>query len=281
MYTSQSMTVRNQVGAFHERNPTDRETVQGQLRGLLSGDSDYIQNARRAGTNYAARRGLMNSSLAAQSAQNAAIQSALPIASQDASMYAQAAAQNMAERNAHERSLAEIEGRAWASSPVLNNHDWVDAEREKDRQHQLLMQEREISLADRARREEQQYGRELTAEERAFLRENRDIGYDFEREGWGREDRLIGGERDWQRELIGYERDERQRDRDYDRSMFDDTRADRRAENRQALYGGAFQMMLSTLFSSPDFFSNPQSASGFMEFFSSRFGELIDGYFGG
>lgn len=267
-----SATGVRQQGSTFTREPHRRETVRGQMEDLLASDPEYIRGAERAGERFAAGRGLMNSSMAAQASRNAAIQAGMPIASQDAGMYAQAAGQNMSEMNAQERAKMEMNAAAMASMPVINSHDWVDAEREKDRQHQLTLQEREISLADRARREEQQYGRELTQEERDFMRENRDMG-------WSRDDRLIGEDRDWQRELIGTEREERQLDRQFERDIFDDQRSDQRDANRQALFSGAFQMMLGTLFSSPDFFRDPQSASGFMEFFTQRFGSLIDSHF--
>jgi hypothetical protein len=54
------------------------------LNGLLSSDSRYIQLARQQGLRTAQSRGLLNSSLAAGSAEAAAIAAGLPIASQDA-----------------------------------------------------------------------------------------------------------------------------------------------------------------------------------------------------
>jgi len=60
-------------------------SVASNLTGLLGGNSDYIKQARAQGERAAAKRGLMNSSIAAGSGQSAAISAALPIASQDAS----------------------------------------------------------------------------------------------------------------------------------------------------------------------------------------------------
>lgn len=73
------------------------QSVETPLNKLLAGSSDYIRNARNSGTAYAARRGLINSSIAAGSAQGAAIDKALPIASQDA---AQTATNNLSMQNA-------------------------------------------------------------------------------------------------------------------------------------------------------------------------------------
>lgn len=61
--------------------------VANQLTGLLDQNSPYMQQARLSGMNTANSRGLLNSSMAAGSAQQAAIQAGLPIASQDAATY--------------------------------------------------------------------------------------------------------------------------------------------------------------------------------------------------
>ena len=63
------------------------ETVQGQLQGLLSDGNPYVERARHMGRESAAARGLLNSSISAQAAEAAAIDAALPIASQDASTF--------------------------------------------------------------------------------------------------------------------------------------------------------------------------------------------------
>lgn len=62
-------------------------TVQGQMEGLLSSDSQYINLARQQAAEQANSRGLLNSSIAASAGQRAAIESALPIAQQDAQTY--------------------------------------------------------------------------------------------------------------------------------------------------------------------------------------------------
>lgn len=64
-----------------------QSTVQYQMQGLLANGSPYIDQARQTGINMANSRGLLNSSIAAGNSQAAAIQSALPIAQQDASTY--------------------------------------------------------------------------------------------------------------------------------------------------------------------------------------------------
>ena len=62
--------------------------VSGRLHTLLQSDSPYIQRARTKAKQYANRRGLMNSSIAAGAGETAAIDAALPIAQADASIAA-------------------------------------------------------------------------------------------------------------------------------------------------------------------------------------------------
>lgn len=70
------------------------ETVSGQLSKILSTDSPYMTAAKGGAMDYANSRGLLNSSMAAEAGQSAAIKSALPVATADANVYGTAAAQN-------------------------------------------------------------------------------------------------------------------------------------------------------------------------------------------
>ncbi len=62
-------------------------TVRTQMEGLLAEDSQFLQLAKQGAKEEASSRGLLNSSIAAGAGQRAAIQSALPIAQQDAQTY--------------------------------------------------------------------------------------------------------------------------------------------------------------------------------------------------
>jgi hypothetical protein len=64
--------------------PDDSALVSKQLSALLSKDSPYLTQARTKAMQYANRRGLSNSSMAAGAGEAAAIGAALPIASADA-----------------------------------------------------------------------------------------------------------------------------------------------------------------------------------------------------
>ena len=67
----------------------NKSTVQGQMTGLLSTDSPYVQVARTGAAQQANSRGLLNTSMAVTAGEDAAIRSALPIAQQDANTYNQ------------------------------------------------------------------------------------------------------------------------------------------------------------------------------------------------
>ena len=60
------------------------DSVANKIASLTSGNSSYMRGARTAGLQTANRRGLGNSSIAAGAAHGAALDRALPIASQDA-----------------------------------------------------------------------------------------------------------------------------------------------------------------------------------------------------
>lgn len=76
------------------REVGDNELVQGQLARILASDNPIMTSARNRAMQFANERGLLNSSLAAQSGEQAVIDSAMPIASQDASTYGRQALAN-------------------------------------------------------------------------------------------------------------------------------------------------------------------------------------------
>lgn len=91
-------------------NPTlgevnkETDTVQGQMGGLLSKDSPWLARARASAAQTANERGLLNTSMAAQSGEAAAIDAALPIASADAGTYTNQRLANQSARNQAELS---------------------------------------------------------------------------------------------------------------------------------------------------------------------------------
>ena len=68
-----------------DKSTVDPElTVENRMEGLLSSSSPYLEAARTRGLQTANKRGLLNTSMAAGASEKAAIESALPIAQQDA-----------------------------------------------------------------------------------------------------------------------------------------------------------------------------------------------------
>lgn len=75
------------------------ETVSGQMNDLLSTGSRYLEQGKQEGIQYAASRGLQNSSLAGQAGEEGRIRAALPIAQQDATTYGRRAELNQNTQN--------------------------------------------------------------------------------------------------------------------------------------------------------------------------------------
>jgi hypothetical protein len=66
---------------------TETDTVAGQLDKILSQDNPYVTRARASSTQAMNARGLVNTTMAGQAGEAAAIDAALPIASQDAATF--------------------------------------------------------------------------------------------------------------------------------------------------------------------------------------------------
>lgn len=122
------------------------DSVMERVNEITAQDSPLMQQAMTAGMKFGNSRGLLNSSMAGQAAQEAALNVALPIASQDA---AQAMQTNLA-----------------------------DANRELD----LIMQANQISLADRQQLRSIASAEGMAAADRALqdLLSNRQIGFQTE-----------------------------------------------------------------------------------------------------
>lgn len=104
--------------SVHTRDVLPEELIQYQLEGLLSGDSSYIRNARLRGLEQANQRGQFNSSWAAGSAERAAMEAALPIATGDAQAFRDMATQNLNALNNY--SLANLQRATALDSAILD-----------------------------------------------------------------------------------------------------------------------------------------------------------------
>ncbi len=70
-----------------EREVDSKSTVQGQMNSLLDKGGDYMKRAETKGLQMANSRGLLNTSMAVGAAHGAAMDAAMPIATQDAQTY--------------------------------------------------------------------------------------------------------------------------------------------------------------------------------------------------
>ena len=139
----------------YTREVRGNETARQQLEGLLAmdGSSAYMENARLSGEEFARRGGFLSSSMAAGSAQRAAIEAGLPVAINDSGVYANTASENMGALNA--RALADLAAatsRAGfasnASIAGMNNAGALQRQRENlafegeqkglDREHEMV-----------------------------------------------------------------------------------------------------------------------------------------------
>lgn len=100
-----SIDTENPTGSIVGYDPeritvnAEEDTVAGQLRSLISENSPLLQGAQTRGLQSANDRGLLNSTMGIQAGEEALYQSALPIASQDASTYYNARSANAAAGN--------------------------------------------------------------------------------------------------------------------------------------------------------------------------------------
>lgn len=89
----------------YTRDVQGNELAANQLTALLDANNPYILNARRRGSEQAARAGLLTSSIAAGASERSAIEAGAPIALSDANAYRDAAGQNLEYLN--QRAIAD------------------------------------------------------------------------------------------------------------------------------------------------------------------------------
>jgi hypothetical protein len=109
--------IQGAANAAYVRTPQANELSGTRISALLASDNPYMRNAQQRGLEVAGRRGLLNSSMAAGSAQRSAIEAAAPLALQEAGVFEGAASDNQQYLNqlalaAQERSTAEENRRA-------------------------------------------------------------------------------------------------------------------------------------------------------------------------
>lgn len=106
---------------FTPWNVTSPQTVQGQTAGIIAAESPLMQQARGRAMQQMNERGLINSSLAAQAAQDAVMDRAIQIGSQDASTNASSAQFNANQQNAWNLAQQQMEYQRWALMQNFEN----------------------------------------------------------------------------------------------------------------------------------------------------------------
>ncbi len=126
----------------------DDQTVQGQLKGILSSDSPLMQQAETRARQQVNQRGLLNSSLGIQAGQEAVIGAALPIAQQDAQTYNQAMTNTTNAQNAALQFGATAQNQASQTNAQLGtNVNQVNAEAVNRAFDQAVANAQQISLS--------------------------------------------------------------------------------------------------------------------------------------
>lgn len=144
------------------------ELASTQITKLTDKSNPYIQGARARGQRFMASRGLQNSSLGGAATEQAAIDASLPIASQDASAYEKAGAQNY--ENVVRQQIAADEAFANASAAAAAGaHAAQAAGLEREWREQQLKLERdrmEREFGDRA--DDRQWRSQESSADREF-----------------------------------------------------------------------------------------------------------------
>ena len=266
--------------SMRSRTETPAGTVEGRLKGLLTTPNPLMNSARKSGQAFAAGRGLLNSTLGAQAGEQAFIQSALPIAQQDAAARNQMDSENMQAANAWammesqrapqgergglsvvgiDSSSADREERAWRSQEAAADRAFQREMTTGDREFRRREGETDREFQQRMAELGQNFSREMTLGDREFRRREGETDREFQQ-------RILGENR-------SYDREQRDLDRQFQRSSMD-------SEARYSMFGNFLSQAFGTVFSSPDFFRDPAAANGFLEFFSTSFGSLFDSVFG-
>lgn len=135
-------------------SPSENAMASNQLSKLLASDSKLMTQARSMAARSSARRGLLNSSIGVEAGESAAIQSAVPIATQDAGTHARAeefsanAANQFAmegNRFGRESALTKYQG-ILAREAQERDQGWRTSESALDRTQQLTMQDRDLGF---------------------------------------------------------------------------------------------------------------------------------------
>lgn len=279
--TSQAAGMQGTDGRAYTRNVGANELSSNQMNDITNSNSPYMQNARRRGLEAAAKRGMLNSSIAAGASERSALEAAMPMALQQAGAYGQAQSENlgylnqnlMQERDIQNRALMEARA-ADSARDAASNLSMAMSEENQQRYRMFqenLAYEGEQRGLDRAHdfgRAEQGYGHDLG-------RMGQEYGYDIGRLGYTQSWQSRENDRDMYRSMA---RDDNQ----YSNQRYNDTH---RAILNHELTGRdqVRQSQIRMIFDDPS--TRLEDVEGFgnwMNFQSDQsISDLLDMYFGG
>lgn len=168
------------------RDVQGSELAQNQVANITNQNSALMRNAAMQGNRRANARGNINSSMAAEAAQNAVIEAATPLALSDAQAYREAAGQNQQFLN--QRDIADMQNQtnreaAWSSSAAAQ----MQAEAALQRQREQLAYEGEQAELQR------RYGFQMSGLENQFNTERDYRQNQFATEGDWRQYQIESG----------------------------------------------------------------------------------------
>jgi len=103
---AESVNAEAATYAAYKKAVENNDLTSHHLKKLLDENSDYVKRGKTEGKQYAQSRGILNTTMGAAAAHGAAIDRAMPIASQDASTYNQRALTHIGEENTARRTNA-------------------------------------------------------------------------------------------------------------------------------------------------------------------------------
>lgn len=258
-----------------------QDLVENRVTNLLARDNPYVANARSRGLQGAAKRGMLNSSIAQGSAERAAIESALPIATQDANTMSQTRMLNQQELNKNLMQERQIQ-----------NEMLLGAQNAAAAAASGAAGARQAALeADIARQAELQMQRERLAfegEQQGLERQFRDY---LERQGYGMDLGRMQAEYGYELGRLGYnaELNDRSSFRQFQQNVYRDNNTfnnemymmDER--NRQAFqYGMAqdiYRWMFDTISNDPSV--DPTAVAGVPDFINNYISGVLSRMSGG
>ena len=170
------------------RNVQSNETVSGQMNRLMNEDSDYMKINKQQARRRMSGRGMADTSVGMGAIREAAIKSAMPIASQDANIYSQSSQYNTQMQNDFINSENQFDRTRYLQD---DNQQHQNANRE-DSQYESRENREDLQYENRVNREDQQEYASQTREDNQY--ENRANREDTQ--AYGTNERL--GKQDFQ-----------------------------------------------------------------------------------